>query len=188
LSANQTISVFLVCGLGSGAHSAKLLAGTKHRFSALSYRRQCGEVVVRIFVTGGHGVLGGGGTPHRIMDSSRPTRCWVRCAGYSRTANGIVAGGNPSEAITRTSIGRGSIYPGRPLTGLTLTGELHRNHLNHHYCLRSGRNCEIIVPGDNEPSGFILTTILGIVGAFVATFLGQSLGWYRPGEAFSVQL
>jgi uncharacterized membrane protein YeaQ/YmgE (transglycosylase-associated protein family) len=38
------------------------------------------------------------------------------------------------------------------------------------------------MPGDNEPSGFILTTILGIIGAFVATYLGQSLGWYRPGE------
>jgi uncharacterized membrane protein YeaQ/YmgE (transglycosylase-associated protein family) len=38
------------------------------------------------------------------------------------------------------------------------------------------------MPGDNEPAGFIMTTILGIVGAFVATFLGQSLGWYRPGE------
>ena len=38
------------------------------------------------------------------------------------------------------------------------------------------------MPGDNEPSGFILTTILGIVGAFVATFLGQALGWYQPGE------
>jgi uncharacterized membrane protein YeaQ/YmgE (transglycosylase-associated protein family) len=38
------------------------------------------------------------------------------------------------------------------------------------------------MPGDNEPSGFILTTILGIVGAFVATYLGQALGWYRPGE------
>ena len=38
------------------------------------------------------------------------------------------------------------------------------------------------MPGDNEPSGFILTAILGIVGAFVATFLGQALGWYRPGE------
>jgi uncharacterized membrane protein YeaQ/YmgE (transglycosylase-associated protein family) len=38
------------------------------------------------------------------------------------------------------------------------------------------------MPGDNEPTGFILTAILGIVGAFVATFLGQALGWYRPGE------
>jgi uncharacterized membrane protein YeaQ/YmgE (transglycosylase-associated protein family) len=38
------------------------------------------------------------------------------------------------------------------------------------------------MPGENEPTGFVLTAILGIVGAFVATFLGQSLGWYRPGE------
>jgi uncharacterized membrane protein YeaQ/YmgE (transglycosylase-associated protein family) len=41
---------------------------------------------------------------------------------------------------------------------------------------------KLITPGDNEPSGFILTTILGIVGAFVATYLGQALGWYRAGE------
>ena len=36
--------------------------------------------------------------------------------------------------------------------------------------------------GPNEPSGFTLTTVLGIVGAFVATFLGQAIGWYRVGE------
>ena len=41
---------------------------------------------------------------------------------------------------------------------------------------------KLITPGKNEPTGFILTTILGIVGAFVATFLGQALGWYHPGE------
>jgi uncharacterized membrane protein YeaQ/YmgE (transglycosylase-associated protein family) len=41
---------------------------------------------------------------------------------------------------------------------------------------------KLLIPGDNEPSGFILTTILGIVGAFVATYLGHALGWYRPGE------
>lgn len=46
----------------------------------------------------------------------------------------------------------------------------------------AGVVAKFIMPGDNEPSGFILTTILGIVGAFVATFLGQALGWYRPGE------
>ena len=40
----------------------------------------------------------------------------------------------------------------------------------------------IIMPGPNEPSGFVLTTILGIVGAFVATFLGQALGWYGAGQ------
>jgi uncharacterized membrane protein YeaQ/YmgE (transglycosylase-associated protein family) len=38
-----------------------------------------------------------------------------------------------------------------------------------------------IMPGDRtEPKGFILTAILGIVGAFVATYLGQSVGWYQP--------
>jgi uncharacterized membrane protein YeaQ/YmgE (transglycosylase-associated protein family) len=46
----------------------------------------------------------------------------------------------------------------------------------------AGVIAKLITPGRNEPSGFILTTILGIVGAFVATFLGQALGWYRPGE------
>jgi uncharacterized membrane protein YeaQ/YmgE (transglycosylase-associated protein family) len=34
-------------------------------------------------------------------------------------------------------------------------------------------------PGPNKPSGFILTTVLGIAGAFVATFIGQAIGWYR---------
>ena len=43
---------------------------------------------------------------------------------------------------------------------------------------------KFIMPGDRtEPKGFILTAILGIVGAFVATYLGQSVGWYRPGES-----
>jgi uncharacterized membrane protein YeaQ/YmgE (transglycosylase-associated protein family) len=46
----------------------------------------------------------------------------------------------------------------------------------------AGMVAKFIMPGDNEPSGFILTTVLGIVGAFVATYLGQALGWYRPGE------
>ena len=46
----------------------------------------------------------------------------------------------------------------------------------------AGVIAKFIMPGDNEPSGFILTTILGIVGAFVASYLGEALGWYRPGE------
>ena len=41
---------------------------------------------------------------------------------------------------------------------------------------------KFIMPGDNEPSGFIMTTILGIVGSFVASFLGQAFGWYKAGE------
>lgn len=46
----------------------------------------------------------------------------------------------------------------------------------------AGVIAKFIMPGDNEPSGFILTAVLGIVGAFVASYLGQALGWYRPGE------
>jgi len=46
----------------------------------------------------------------------------------------------------------------------------------------AGVIAKFITPGDNEPSGFILTTLLGIVGAFVATYLGQALGWYHAGE------
>jgi uncharacterized membrane protein YeaQ/YmgE (transglycosylase-associated protein family) len=43
---------------------------------------------------------------------------------------------------------------------------------------------KLIMPGDkSEPKGFILTTILGIVGAFVATYLGQAVGWYQPGQS-----
>jgi uncharacterized membrane protein YeaQ/YmgE (transglycosylase-associated protein family) len=46
----------------------------------------------------------------------------------------------------------------------------------------AGVIAKFIMPGDNEPTGFVLTAILGIVGAFVATFLGQALGWYAPGQ------
>lgn len=46
----------------------------------------------------------------------------------------------------------------------------------------AGILAKLVMPGDNEPSGFIMTTILGVVGAFVATYLGQNLGWYAPGQ------
>ena len=39
-----------------------------------------------------------------------------------------------------------------------------------------------LAPGSNKPSGFILTTILGIVGAFLATFIGQAIGHYGPDQ------
>ena len=47
----------------------------------------------------------------------------------------------------------------------------------------AGVIAKFIMPGDKEPSGFIMTTILGNVGAFVASYPGQVLGWYGPGEA-----
>lgn len=39
-----------------------------------------------------------------------------------------------------------------------------------------------ITPGDNKPSGFILTTVLGIIGSVLATWLGQAIGWYGPND------
>jgi uncharacterized membrane protein YeaQ/YmgE (transglycosylase-associated protein family) len=43
----------------------------------------------------------------------------------------------------------------------------------------AGILARIFSPGPNNPSGFILTTVLGIAGAFLATMLGQMVGWYR---------
>lgn len=46
----------------------------------------------------------------------------------------------------------------------------------------AGVIAKLVTPGDNEPKGFIFTTILGIVGAFVATYLGQAIGWYTEDQ------
>jgi uncharacterized membrane protein YeaQ/YmgE (transglycosylase-associated protein family) len=46
----------------------------------------------------------------------------------------------------------------------------------------AGVIAKLIHSGSNEPRGFILTTILGIVGAFVATYIGQAIGWYGPDQ------
>ena len=46
----------------------------------------------------------------------------------------------------------------------------------------AGVVAKLLVPGPNNPSGFVLTTVLGIVGAFVATWLGQMIGWYQPDQ------
>jgi uncharacterized membrane protein YeaQ/YmgE (transglycosylase-associated protein family) len=40
---------------------------------------------------------------------------------------------------------------------------------------------KLLMPG-KDPGGFIVTTILGIAGAFVAKFIGQALGWYQEGQ------
>jgi uncharacterized membrane protein YeaQ/YmgE (transglycosylase-associated protein family) len=46
----------------------------------------------------------------------------------------------------------------------------------------AGILARFLTRGPNNPSGFILTTLLGIGGAFLATFLGQLIGWYRPDQ------
>jgi uncharacterized membrane protein YeaQ/YmgE (transglycosylase-associated protein family) len=45
----------------------------------------------------------------------------------------------------------------------------------------AGLIAKFITPG-REPSGFIVTTLIGIAGAFVATYLGQAIGWYQAGQ------
>ena len=46
----------------------------------------------------------------------------------------------------------------------------------------AGIIARVISPGPNNPSGFILTTLLGIAGAFLATFIGQQIGHYGPNQ------
>jgi uncharacterized membrane protein YeaQ/YmgE (transglycosylase-associated protein family) len=46
----------------------------------------------------------------------------------------------------------------------------------------AGVIAKFLHPGPNEPFGFIVTTLLGVAGAFLATYLGQAIGWYQPGE------
>ena len=47
----------------------------------------------------------------------------------------------------------------------------------------AGVFAKLVTPGSTyEPQGFILTAALGIVGALVATYLGQALGWYQAGQ------
>jgi uncharacterized membrane protein YeaQ/YmgE (transglycosylase-associated protein family) len=46
----------------------------------------------------------------------------------------------------------------------------------------AGIIARLLSPGPNNPSGFILTTVLGIAGAFLATFIGQAIGHYAPDQ------
>ena len=48
--------------------------------------------------------------------------------------------------------------------------------------LIAGVIARFLLPGPNNPQGFVLTAVLGIAGAFVSTWIGQSIGWYRPDQ------
>ena len=48
--------------------------------------------------------------------------------------------------------------------------------------LAVGIVAQLLMPG-RDPGGFIITTLLGVAGAFVARFLGERMGWYGPGDA-----
>jgi len=47
--------------------------------------------------------------------------------------------------------------------------------------LIAGIIAKFLLPG-RDPGGCIITILLGIAGAFVATYLGKFLGIYEPGE------
>jgi len=47
--------------------------------------------------------------------------------------------------------------------------------------LLAGIVAKLLMPG-RDPGGFIITMLLGVAGAFLATWLGQAVGWYEAGE------
>ena len=44
----------------------------------------------------------------------------------------------------------------------------------------AGTVARFLMPGPNNPKGFVLTTLLGVAGAFLATYVGEAAGWYSP--------
>lgn len=46
----------------------------------------------------------------------------------------------------------------------------------------AGIIARLLMSGPNTPKGFFITTVLGIAGALLATFVGEIIGLYRPGE------
>ena len=50
----------------------------------------------------------------------------------------------------------------------------------------AGLIARFLAPGPNKPVGFLLTTALGIACAFVATYIGQAVGWYRLDQGAGV--
>jgi len=94
---------------------------------------------------------------------------WIPAfAGMTREGTGLLAAGTkvPAARSSPAHIGR------RPMgiLWMIIIGFV------------AGVIAKFLHPGSNEPAGFILTTLLGIAGAFVATYLGQALGWYTAGE------
>jgi uncharacterized membrane protein YeaQ/YmgE (transglycosylase-associated protein family) len=46
----------------------------------------------------------------------------------------------------------------------------------------AGLVAKMLTPG-RDPSGFFITAAIGIAGSLAATYIGQALGWYHPGES-----
>jgi uncharacterized membrane protein YeaQ/YmgE (transglycosylase-associated protein family) len=52
--------------------------------------------------------------------------------------------------------------------------------------LAAGVIARLVTLGRKGPFGFMLTSLLGIIGAFAATYLGQEAGWYRPKDSIGL--
>ena len=50
----------------------------------------------------------------------------------------------------------------------------------------AGVIARLISPSPNNPQGFVLTTVLGIVGSVVATFLGRAIHLYGPDQGAGI--
>ena len=50
----------------------------------------------------------------------------------------------------------------------------------------AGIIARLLMQGPNKPKGFLLTTALGIAGAFLATVIGETIGLYRPGQGAGI--
>jgi uncharacterized membrane protein YeaQ/YmgE (transglycosylase-associated protein family) len=46
----------------------------------------------------------------------------------------------------------------------------------------AGVIARLVMPGPNTPKGFVVTTIIGVAGALLATVVGDLVGLYRPGH------
>src|SRR6185369_8236552 len=61
-------------------------------------------------------------------------------------------------------------------------GDFHEHPLDDYHRLRCGCDCQASSPRSERACGLYSDTVLGIVGALVATYLGQAIGWYHAGE------
>jgi uncharacterized membrane protein YeaQ/YmgE (transglycosylase-associated protein family) len=50
----------------------------------------------------------------------------------------------------------------------------------------AGIIARLISPGPNKPKGFVLTTVLGVAGALLASFVGEAAGIYRVGQGAGI--
>jgi uncharacterized membrane protein YeaQ/YmgE (transglycosylase-associated protein family) len=48
--------------------------------------------------------------------------------------------------------------------------------------LTVGAVAKLLMPG-KDPGGWIVTTLLGLAGSFIASYLGRMVGWYREGQS-----